>query len=57
MPSVIEDVLARGDSDLVSMARPFLADPEFMQKAFEDKEQSIKEYVAEVKRHKGDKYI
>ena len=32
-PQVAEAVLQRGDTDLVSMARPFLADPEFMNKA------------------------
>ena len=32
-PEKAEEVLARGDADLVSMARPFLADPEFMNKA------------------------
>jgi 2,4-dienoyl-CoA reductase (NADPH2) len=26
-------VLARGDADMVSMARPFLADPDFVNKA------------------------
>ncbi len=32
-PEVAEDVLARGDADMVSMARPFLADPDFIAKA------------------------
>jgi 2,4-dienoyl-CoA reductase (NADPH2) len=32
-PEVAEAVLARGDADMVSMARPFLADPEFVAKA------------------------
>ena len=32
-PEVAESVLARGDADMVSMARPFLADPEFVNKA------------------------
>lgn len=32
-PEVAEEVLARGDADLVSMARPFLADADFVQKA------------------------
>ena len=35
MPDVAEQVLARGDADMVSMARPFLADPEFVRKAVE----------------------
>jgi 2,4-dienoyl-CoA reductase (NADPH2) len=33
MPAEAEDILARGDADLVSMARPFLADPDFVAKA------------------------
>jgi 2,4-dienoyl-CoA reductase (NADPH2) len=32
-PEVAENVLANGDADLISMARPFLADPEFVNKA------------------------
>ena len=32
-PEVAEQVLAAGDADMVSMARPFLADPEFISKA------------------------
>ena len=32
-PEVAEEVLERGDADMISMARPFLADPLFMQKA------------------------
>jgi len=32
-PEVAEAVLARGDADMVSMARPFLADAEFVKKA------------------------
>lgn len=32
-PEVAEEVLARGDADMVSMARPFLADAEFVIKA------------------------
>lgn len=32
-PDVAEGILARGDADLVSMARPFLADPEFVAKS------------------------
>ena len=32
-PEVAEAILARGDADMVSMARPFLADPDFVAKA------------------------
>ncbi len=32
-PEVAEDILASGDADMVSMARPLLADPEFVNKA------------------------
>jgi 2,4-dienoyl-CoA reductase (NADPH2) len=32
-PEVGEEVLARGDADMISMARPFLADPDFVKKA------------------------
>jgi 2,4-dienoyl-CoA reductase (NADPH2) len=32
-PEVAEGILARGEADMVSMARPFLADPEFVVKA------------------------
>ncbi|MDQ3158316.1 MAG: NADPH-dependent 2,4-dienoyl-CoA reductase [Actinomycetota bacterium] len=32
-PEVGEDILARGDADLISMARPLLADPDFVNKA------------------------
>ncbi|KZY29115.1 MULTISPECIES: NADPH-dependent 2,4-dienoyl-CoA reductase [unclassified Oleiphilus] len=40
-PEVAEEVLERGDADMVSMARPFLADPDFVQKAFEGKSDEI----------------
>ncbi|HKM14934.1 MAG TPA: NADPH-dependent 2,4-dienoyl-CoA reductase [Marinospirillum sp.] len=33
MPETAEDVLAAGHADMVSMARPFLADPEWVSKA------------------------
>ncbi|UHQ56137.1 NADPH-dependent 2,4-dienoyl-CoA reductase [Microbulbifer sp. YPW16] len=41
MPAVAESVLAEGHADMVSMARPFLADPEFVQKAAEDRADEI----------------
>ena len=33
MPAEAEAIIARGDADMVSMARPFLADPQFVAKA------------------------
>ncbi|PKQ00996.1 MAG: NADPH-dependent 2,4-dienoyl-CoA reductase, partial [Alphaproteobacteria bacterium HGW-Alphaproteobacteria-13] len=41
MPDVAEAVLARGDADIVSMARPMLADPELVNKAREGREDEI----------------
>lgn len=41
MPDVAEQVLARGDADLVSMARPMLADPDLVNKAREGREDEI----------------
>lgn len=41
MPDVAEDILARGDADLVSMARPFLADPDFVIKTAEGRVDEI----------------
>lgn len=41
MPDVAEEVLARGDADMVSMARPFLADPYFVQKAAQNRADEI----------------
>ena len=41
LPQVAEDVLARGDADLVSMARPMLADPDLVNKAREGREDEI----------------
>ena len=40
-PDVAEEVLARGDADIVSMARPFLADPEFVIKAEQNRADEI----------------
>ncbi len=40
-PEKAEEVLARGDADMVSMARPFLADPDFVNKAFEGRADEI----------------
>ena len=41
MPQVAEEVLARGDADLVSMARPMLADPDLVIKAAQGREDEI----------------
>ena len=46
MPSVAEEVLARGDADMISMARPFLADPEWVNKAAAEKEDEINTCIA-----------
>ncbi|OAO04262.1 FAD-dependent oxidoreductase [Parasphingorhabdus sp.] len=46
MPDVAEEVLARGDADLVSMARPMLADGAFMRKAIEGREDEINTCIA-----------
>ncbi|MEV0966130.1 NADPH-dependent 2,4-dienoyl-CoA reductase [Streptomyces sp. NPDC049910] len=40
-PEVAERVLAEGRADMVSMARPFLADPDFVAKAREDRAEAI----------------
>jgi 2,4-dienoyl-CoA reductase (NADPH2) len=40
-PAVAEEVIARGDADMVSMARPFLADPAFVTKAAEGRADEI----------------
>ena len=46
MPDVAETVLARGDADLVSMARPMLADPRFIAKARDNKPDEINTCIA-----------
>tara|TARA_R100000005_G_scaffold96130_1_gene80890 strand:- start:10215 stop:12248 length:2034 start_codon:yes stop_codon:yes gene_type:complete len=46
MPDVAEAVLARGDADIVSMARPMLADAELVNKAFEGREDEINTCIA-----------
>jgi 2,4-dienoyl-CoA reductase (NADPH2) len=40
-PEVAEQILAEGRADIVSMARPFLADPEFVAKAAADRADTI----------------
>ncbi|MCP3984674.1 MAG: NADPH-dependent 2,4-dienoyl-CoA reductase [bacterium] len=46
MPDVAESVLAAGDADIVSMARPMLADPELVNKAAEGREDEINTCIA-----------
>ena len=45
-PAVAEAVLARGDGDMVSMARPFLADAEFVNKAAAGRADEINTCIA-----------
>ncbi|HEU5136356.1 MAG TPA: NADPH-dependent 2,4-dienoyl-CoA reductase [Steroidobacteraceae bacterium] len=45
-PEDAEALLAAGDADLVSMARPLLADPEFPRKASEGRERDINTCIA-----------
>ena len=45
-PEVAEDVLAGGHADMVSMARPFLADPEFVLKAATGRAREIAPCIA-----------
>jgi len=46
MPDVAEQVLADGDADIVSMARPMLADPELILKADQGREDEINTCIA-----------
>ncbi len=46
MPDVAEEVLARGDADMVSMARPFLADENLVKKSREGREDEINTCIA-----------
>ena len=45
-PAVAEAILARGDADMVSMARPFLADADFVAKAARGEAASINTCIA-----------
>jgi 2,4-dienoyl-CoA reductase (NADPH2) len=45
-PEVAEDILAEGGADMVSMARPLLADPEFVNKAAEARALDINTCIA-----------
>ncbi len=46
MPDVAEDILRSGCSDMISMARPFLADPEWVLKAMQSREREINTCIA-----------
>jgi len=45
-PAVADAILARGDADMVSMARPFLADPDFVAKAARGRADDINTCIA-----------
>ncbi len=45
-PDKAEDILAAGQADMVSMARPFLADPAFVEKAREGRADDINTCIA-----------
>ena len=45
-PEVAEDILASGAADMVSMARPFLADPAFVNKAADGRADEINTCIA-----------
>jgi len=46
MPDVAERVIAEGSADMVSMARPFLADPDWVRKAAEGRADEINTCIA-----------
>lgn len=46
MPEVAENVLSEGHADMVSMARPFLADPDFVVKAMRNEADLINTCIA-----------
>ncbi|MCU1687377.1 MAG: NADPH-dependent 2,4-dienoyl-CoA reductase [Amycolatopsis sp.] len=46
MPQVADEAIADGSADLVSMARPFLADPEWITKASSGREDEINTCIA-----------
>lgn len=45
-PELCEDILASKDADMVSMARPLLADPDFLKKAFQGESSLINTCIA-----------
>jgi len=46
MPEVAEEILTRGDAELISMARPMLADPDWVRKAETDRSDEINTCIA-----------
>ncbi len=46
MPETAEEILTRGDADLISMARPLLADPDWVRKAEQTREDEINTCIA-----------
>jgi 2,4-dienoyl-CoA reductase (NADPH2) len=46
MPDEAENIIASGDADMVSMARPFLADPDFVKKTAEGRIDEINTCIA-----------
>ncbi|MEM6819135.1 MAG: NADPH-dependent 2,4-dienoyl-CoA reductase [Pseudomonadota bacterium] len=46
LPSVAEEILENGDADMVSLARPLLADPEFAKKSREGRADEINVCIA-----------
>ncbi|MBP6646510.1 MAG: NADPH-dependent 2,4-dienoyl-CoA reductase [Burkholderiaceae bacterium] len=46
MPEIADNVIARGDADMVSMARPFLADADFVNKAATGRRDEINTCIA-----------
>jgi 2,4-dienoyl-CoA reductase (NADPH2) len=45
-PSTVESILGSGSADLVSMARPFLADPDIVRKSREGRDREINTCIA-----------
>lgn len=45
-PELAEEIIASGQADMVSMARPFLADPAFVAKALDDRADEINTCIA-----------
>ncbi|WP_063059949.1 NADPH-dependent 2,4-dienoyl-CoA reductase [Nocardia sienata] len=46
MPEIAEEILERGDADLVALARPMLADPEWVRKTAESRVDEINTCIA-----------